>query len=116
MRLATAAYNAKTKAAEGKKQAAADATAALTNANTILTEVKGLIEKSPKRKSGMKFIKGEVAAIEISIGEAQTANGSGDYIIARDKANACFTKLDSLKNVVAAAKTKALAKRKKKKK
>ena len=107
----TAAYNAKMKAAEGKKQAASEADTAIMRANTLLTELKGLIEKAPKGKTGTEALKNDAAAAEAMLGKAQSAKSSGDYINARDRANACIA---SLKNALAAAKATMPVKRKKK--
>lgn len=104
-----AAYNAKNKAVEGKKQVAAEVNIELTNANTLLTEVKDLIDKLPKGKANVETMKAEVTAAETLLGEAQTANGTGDYMTARDKANNCISNLDTLKNTVAAARAKTPA-------
>ena len=109
----TAANNAKIKAVEAKKQASAEADAAFTKANALLTEVKSLIKKVPEGKSGTAAVNGEVVKVETSLGVAQAANGSGDLLTALDKANTCIAKLDSIKNTVSAVSAKAPAKGKK---
>ena len=68
--------------------------------------VKGLMKKAPRGKEGraaLEAINSELAAVEASVAEANTAMTNGDYLTARDKVQANLQKLASLAQELQAA-------------
>jgi hypothetical protein len=97
----TMANAAKAKAADEITKAKNDAAAAITSLTAAIADAKALLtKKAPKGKAGkaMTEAKGaEIKAIEATATDAQGLNTSGDYIGARDKANAGLAKIEALK-------------------
>ncbi|HNS73894.1 MAG TPA: DUF4398 domain-containing protein [bacterium] len=68
--------------------------------------VKGLMKKAPRGKEGraaLEAINSELAAVEASVAEANTAMTNGDFLTARDKVQANLQKLAGLAEELQAA-------------
>jgi hypothetical protein len=106
------ANKAKENAAIRKEQVKQEVMQSLTDAQTLVTEIKELITKAPKGKEGkaaLEAIQADLALVEASLTEVTTLANNGDYLTAQDKVNAAKVKATSLKTELegAIAKTKA---------
>ncbi|MBN2356550.1 DUF4398 domain-containing protein [candidate division KSB1 bacterium] len=94
------AFNAaKDAVAANKEQVRGQAEELLTQAATAVDEVKKLMKKAPRGKEGraaLEAMNSELAAVEASLAEANTAMANGDYMTAHDKAQADLQKLNAL--------------------
>lgn len=92
--------------ASAKEAAAANKQAAMAEADTLMKQLqagletaKGLMKKAPKGKEGraaLEMIQNDVTALETAAADAGAAFSSGDYLNARDKAQAAVTKVNSI--------------------
>ena len=96
----------KAKAAEQKAIAETDADNAIAKLSSSIADGKALLAKQPKNKKTKVKIEEkqkQIAAVESTVAEIQKLKGNGDFIAARDKANAGVAKIESLKVALAAA-------------
>lgn len=87
--------------AASKEQVRVEATDLITALGTAVTETKALMAKAPKGKEGkaaLEAIGADLAAVEASAADANTALTGGDFMTARDKAKAAFDKVNALKD------------------
>ena len=64
-----------------------------------IESAKKLMTKAPRGKEGkaaLEMIQNDINAVEASVAEISTASTSGDYLSARDKAQAGLTKINSI--------------------
>jgi hypothetical protein len=106
------ANKAKENAAIRKEQVKQEVMQSLTDAQTLVTEIKELITKAPKGKEGkaaLEAIQADLALVEASLTEVTTLANNGDYLTAQDKVNAAKVKATSLKTELEDAITKTKA-------
>jgi len=90
---------AKEAAAVNKEKVRVEAQDLLAQSTTVVDDVKKLMKKAPRGKEGraaLEAMNAELTAVEASLAEASTAMTGGDYLTARDKAQAGVQKLNSL--------------------
>ncbi len=95
----TAANEATEQAAVTKEKVRSEAEGLLAEVAPAVENVKKLMKKAPRGKEGkaaLEAIGSELAAVEASLAEANTAMTNGDFLTARDKAQANLQKLASL--------------------
>ncbi len=95
----TAANDAKDQAAVNKEKTRVEAEGLMAQAAPAVENVKKLMKKAPRGKEGkaaLEAIGSELAAVEASLAEANTAMTNGDFLTARDKAQANLQKLTGL--------------------
>jgi major membrane immunogen (membrane-anchored lipoprotein) len=98
---------------EEKKQ---EAITALADANTSVTEAKGLLANAPVGKGSradIEMMKADVAGLETALTEVQPLIDGGDYIVAAEKANAIKSKAASVSEEIKVAQEKAAVAKKK---
>ena len=96
----TVASNVKESTAIRKEEVKNEVQNSLTEANTLVEEVKQLIAKAPRGKEGkaaIEAIQGDLAIVEASLTEVSTLLNNGDYLTAQDKVNAAKQKAEDLK-------------------
>jgi hypothetical protein len=113
------ALDAKAKAGVEKAKVGAEVDSLFALSQASLASTRDLLKKAPKGKEGKSALvamENEVTTTEAAINDARALKTSGDFISARDKANAGIAKLDSLKNELnkAIAKTSKPVSKKKK--
>ena len=94
------AETVKTNAGVRKEQVKAEVQQSLTEAMTLVEEVKALILKAPRGKEGkeaLEAIQNDLTLVEASLTEVSTLVNNGDYLTAQDKVNAAKDKAASLK-------------------
>jgi len=106
-----AANAAKDGVAAKKEEVKAEAQNLLTSAQAAVEETKKLMAKAPRGKEGKQMLEqmqAELSGVEASWAEANNALSSGDFMGARDKAQAALDKATSLSQELneAIAKTK----------
>lgn len=102
----TAANTAKDTAVANKEKVKAEATDLLAKVGPAIDDVKKLMKKAPRGKEGkaaLEAMSAELTAVEASVGEANTAMTSGDYLTARDKVQASLQKVSSINEELAQA-------------
>jgi hypothetical protein len=95
----TAANTAKETAAANKEKVKAEATDLLAKISPAIDDVKKLMKKAPRGKEGraaLEAMNTDLAAVEASVGEANTALANGDYLTARDKVQAGLQKVAAI--------------------
>jgi hypothetical protein len=100
--VATTALAEKVKENAGirKEQVKAEVQQSMTDAMTLVEEVKALILKAPRGKEGkeaLEAIQNDLTLVEASLTEVSTLVNNGDYLTAQDKVNAAKEKAASLK-------------------
>jgi hypothetical protein len=101
-----AANSAKDAAAANKAKVQAEAQQLLLDAQAAVNASKELLKKAPRgkeTKAAIEAMNSDMAAIETTLAEANTAMSSGDFLTARDKAQACVTNANSIAEEVKAA-------------
>ena len=86
-------------AVTSKDETRTDVQQTLAEVNAALQESKDLIAAAPKGKEGraaLAEIQNELTVVESSMNEVTVLINNGDYLTARDKANAGLTKVQSL--------------------
>jgi hypothetical protein len=109
-----AANAAKDAAGANKAKVQAEAQQFLLDAQAAVNASKELLRRAPRGKetrAALEAMQTDMAAIEATLAEANTAMSSGDYLTARDKANASMSNANSIAEEIktAMAKKKALA-------
>lgn len=97
---------AKDAAVVNKEKVRVEAQDLLAQGATAVEDVKKLMKKAPRGKEGraaLEAMNSELTAVEASIVEANTAMTNGDYLTARDKAQADVKKLQALAEELKAA-------------
>lgn len=97
--IVTAATSAKEAAAANKQAAMAEADTLMKQLQAGLETAKALMKKAPKGKEGraaLEMIQNDITTLESSATEASNAYSSGDYLSARDKAQAAVTKINAI--------------------
>lgn len=95
----TAAANAQTAAATNKEAAKAEADTLSKQLVASIASAKELMKKAPKGKEGraaLEMIQNDINTLEASVAEITNAFNSGDYLTAKDKAQAAVTKINSI--------------------
>ncbi len=95
------ARTAAQQAVANKARIKAEAEDQLAQFQAALAEAKTLIEQAPKGKgeaAALEQIKSDVAALEMTATEIQTAMGKEDYIGAREMARAALEKIQGINN------------------
>lgn len=95
----TTANAAKDAAVANKQQVQVEAQQLLADAQAAIDAAKGLMKKAPRGKEGraaLEAMQTDLGAIEASLAEVNTAMASGDYLTARDKANASLGRANSI--------------------
>lgn len=95
----TMVNGAKEAAATNKQAAMAEADTLMKQLQAGLETAKGLMKKAPRGKEGraaLEMIQSDVTALETAAADASAAFTSGDYLNARDKAQAAVTKINSI--------------------
>jgi len=104
---ATNAANAATEAAAANKaKVQAEAQQLLGDAQAAVNASKELLRRAPRGKdtrAAIEAMQSDMAAIETSLAEANTAMTGGDYLTARDKASAAMANANSIADEVKAA-------------
>ncbi len=96
-----AANAAASAAATNKEQVKAEAEQLMAQAQTAVTEAKGLMKRAPRGKEGraaLDLIQSDLSAVETQLSEAGSAMTSGDFLTARDKSKAALDKVNSIKD------------------
>ena len=97
---AVAAANAAAGEAAAAKEAARTAAEGLTQQlQTSIASAKALLAKAPKGKEGraaLEMIQNDIAGVEASLADISTATANGDYLTARDKAQAGLDKINGI--------------------
>jgi hypothetical protein len=97
---AVAAANAAAGEAAAAKEAARTAAEGLTQQlQTSIASAKELLTKAPKGKEGraaLEMIQNDIAGVEASLADISTATANGDYLTARDKAQAGLDKINGI--------------------
>jgi hypothetical protein len=102
----TAGEKAAADAAAGKETAKNEATAAIGDVKTLLTEAQGLLAKAPKGKGSaadIEAMKTDLATAATAITEAESALSSGKFLEAKAKAESARTTANTVKTAVEAA-------------
>jgi len=89
----------KQKAETRKEELKAEIQNTITEIKTLIETNRNLVLEAPKGKGGtsaLVAIKGEIDAIETSIGEINTMSATGDYLATLDKAKAAKEKATSI--------------------
>jgi len=100
------AEKAASDAAAGKEAAKAEATTLIANVKTTAEAVKQLLDKAPKGKGSaadIEAMKADLAGIEASVADMDTAFEGGAYKDAKVKAEAAMQGLDKIKSDIEAA-------------
>jgi len=109
----TGANDAVAQAAVKKEEVKKEAEGILAQITPAIENVKKLMKKAPRGKEGraaLEAINSDLAAVEASVAEVNTAMTNGDFLTARDKAQANLQKLNSLAEELQAAINKKLGK------
>jgi len=109
-----AANSAKEAAVANKAKVQTEAQQLLLDAQAAINASKVLLKKAPRgkeTKAAIEAMNSDMAAIETTLAEANAAMSSGDFLTARDKAQACVTNANSIAEEVKTAmqKKKSLA-------
>jgi len=91
--------NAKDAAAANKEKVKAEADSLATALTASIESAKKLMTKAPRGKEGkaaLEMIQNDINAVEASVAEISSANTNGDYLGARDKAQASVAKINSI--------------------
>lgn len=102
----TVADEAKVKTAARKEEVKAEAEGLLTEINATLADTKKLLKKAPRgkgEKAAVQMIESDLTAVEAGLTDVTTLLTSGDFLGAKDKAQASLSKLNSLKNEIQTA-------------
>ena len=97
--VATAASAAQTNAVAAKEKVKIEADSAIAQTKVAIEDARGLLKKAPKGKEGkeaLEAISNEISLVDSSLVEASTLVSSGDFMGARDKANAGLEKIASV--------------------
>ncbi len=97
VKAATAAQN---NVAAKKEEVKLEAEKLIADAETALVDAKALLKKAPKGKEGreaLELIQSELTSVENSMVDVKTQLANGDFLSARDKANAGLQKVNSIK-------------------
>jgi hypothetical protein len=100
------ANDAVAQAAVKKEEVKKEAEGILAQIAPAIENVQKLMKKAPRGKEGraaLEAINSELTAVEASVAEANTAMTNGDFLTARDKAQANLQKLGSLAEELQAA-------------
>src|SRR5512139_1415362 len=103
----TAGEKAAADAATGKETAKNEATAAIGEVKTLLTDAQALLDKAPKGKgtaADIEAMKTDLTTAGTAIAEAETALGSGKFLDAKAKAEAATKTATTIKDAIEAAK------------
>jgi len=95
----TAANTAKETALANKEKVKTEANDLLAQIGPAVDDVKKLMKKAPRGKEGraaLEAMNTDLAAVEASVGEANTAMANGDYLTARDKVQAGLQKVKAI--------------------
>jgi hypothetical protein len=98
-----AAEVAQQKAVEGKEVARAEATQSVADARVVLDEAVLMLEKAPRGKgtqADLEVMKSDLAAVEASLGEANSALAASNFNEARSKAQAAIQAAGQVKAAV----------------
>ncbi|HQG45659.1 MAG TPA: DUF4398 domain-containing protein [bacterium] len=112
-KVTTGANDAVAQAAVKKEEVKKEAEGILAQITPAIENVKKLMKKAPRGKEGraaLEAINSDLAAVEASVAEVNTAMTNGDFLTARDKAQANLQKLNSLAEELQAAINKKLGK------
>ena len=103
-----AAETAQQRAVEGKEQARNEATQLVADARVVLDEAMLMLEKAPRGKgtqADLAVMKSDLAAVEVSLGEANSALAASNFDEARTKAQAAIQAAGQVKAAVEQALT-----------
>lgn len=103
-----AAETAQQRAVEGKEQARNEATQLVADARVVLDEAVLMLEKAPRGKgtqADLAVMKSDLAAVEVSLGEANSALAASNFDEARTKAQAAIQAAGQVKAAVEQALT-----------
>ncbi|MGH7496027.1 MAG: DUF4398 domain-containing protein [bacterium] len=95
----TGLNNAKDAAAANKEKVKVEADTLAKALAAGIENAKKLMTKAPRGKEGkaaLEMIQNDISAVEASVAEISTAAASGDYLSARDKAQAGLAKINSI--------------------
>ena len=102
----TAGEKAAADAAAGKDAARNEATAAMGEVKTMLTDAQALLDKAPKGKgtaADIEAMKTDLATAATAITEAEAALAEGKFLDARAKAQSAMSTANTVKTAVEAA-------------
>lgn len=102
----TAGEKAAADAAAGKELAKNEATAAIGEVKTLLTDAQALLDKAPKGKgtaADIEAMKTDLVTAGTAITEAETALAAGKFLDAKAKAESARTTANTVKTAVEAA-------------
>jgi hypothetical protein len=102
----TAGEKAAADAATGRETAKNDATVAIGDAKTLLTEAQALLDKAPKGKGSaadIEAMKTDLATAATAIAEAESALGNGKFLDAKAKTESARNTANTVKTAVEAA-------------
>lgn len=94
-----AAAQAQEAAAKNKEAAKAEADTLSKQLTASIASAKELMKKAPKGKderAALEMIQNDINTLEASAAEITTAFNAGDYLTAKDKAQAAVTKINSI--------------------
>lgn len=94
-----AANNAKDTAVANKEKVKAEANDLLAKIGPAIDDVKMLMKKAPRGKEGraaLEAMNADLATVEASVAEANTALTNGDFLTARDKVQAGLQKVAAI--------------------
>lgn len=94
------ADEAKVKTAIRKEEVKKEAETLLSEITVALDDAKKLLKKAPRgkgEKAAIQMIESELTAVETGLGDVNAVLTSGDFLSARDKAQASLTKVNSIK-------------------
>jgi hypothetical protein len=95
----TAANTAKETAVANKEKVKLEAADLLAKIGPAVDDVKKVMKKAPRGKEGkaaLEAMSADLTAVEAAVAEANTAVANGDYLTARDKAQASLQKVASI--------------------
>lgn len=102
----TAGEKASADAAAGKETAKNEATTAIADVKTLLTDAQALLDKAPKGKgtaADIEALKTDLATAGTAITDAEAAIGAGKFLDAKAKAESARTTATNVKTAVEAA-------------
>jgi hypothetical protein len=100
------ADEAKVKTAVRKEEVKKETEGLLSEITMALEETKKLLKKAPRgkgEKAAVQMIESDLTAVEAGLGDVNNLLTSGDFLNARDKAQASLSKVNSLKTEIQTA-------------